>query len=73
MVLAQRLNFTQTAAELFITQPALSRIISSRERELKLQLFERTPRSVTLTPAGMAFLSQCPATAFPRRIWHKKG
>ncbi len=60
MVLAQRLNFTQAAAELFIAQPALSRIISSLERELKVQLFERTPRSVTLTPAGKAFLSQCP-------------
>ena len=60
-VLAQRLNFTQAAAELFIAQPALSRIISSLEGELKVQLFERTPRNVSLTPAGRAFLSRCPA------------
>lgn len=61
MVLAQRLNFTQAAADLFIAQPALSRTISSLEQELKVQLFDRTPRSVSLTPAGEAFLGHCPA------------
>lgn len=61
MVLAQRLNFTQAAAELFIAQPALSRTISSLEDEMKVQLFERTPRNVSLTPAGRAFLERCPA------------
>lgn len=60
MVLAQRLNFTQAASDLFITQPALSRTISALEQELKVQLFDRTPRSVNLTPAGAAFLEHCP-------------
>lgn len=60
MVLAQCLNFTQAAADLFIAQPALSRTISSLERELKVQLFDRTHRSVSLTPAGAAFLEYCP-------------
>ena len=32
--LAQSLNFTQTASQQYITQPALSRSISSLEKEL---------------------------------------
>ena len=34
--LADSLNFTQTANAMFITQPALSRAISSLEQELQL-------------------------------------
>ena len=46
MVLAQRLNFTQAADDLFMAQPALSRLISALEKELDLQLFYRNSRSV---------------------------
>ena len=46
------LNFTQAADLLYITQPALSRQISAMEKELNLQLFIRSNRSVRLTPAG---------------------
>lgn len=60
MALAQRLNFTQAAADLFLAQPALSRTISALEGELGVQLFERNPRSVALTPAGSAFYKECP-------------
>ena len=60
MVLAQRLNFTQAAEELFMAQPALSRLISALEQELDIQLFYRNSRSVALTPAGTAFLQRCP-------------
>lgn len=60
MILAQRLNFTQAAEELFMAQPALSRLISALEQELDIQLFYRNSRSVTLTPAGTAFLQRCP-------------
>ena len=55
MVLAQRLNFTQAADDLFMAQPALSRLISALEKELDLQLFYRNSRSVALTPAGTVF------------------
>lgn len=48
----------EDAADLFI---ALSRTISSLEQELQVQHFERTPRSVNLTPAGAAFMERCPA------------
>ena len=60
LVLAQRLSFTQAAEDLFISQPALSRMISALEQELGLQLFFRSSRSVSLTPAGRAFAKECP-------------
>jgi len=60
MVLAQRLNFTQAADDLFMAQPALSRLISALEKELDLQLFYRNSRSVALTPAGTVFFKKCP-------------
>ena len=59
-VLAQRLSFTQAAEDLFISQPALSRMISALEQELDIQLFYRSSRSVSLTPAGRAFAQECP-------------
>lgn len=60
VVLAQQLNFTRAADALFMAQPALSRTISALEQELEVQLFYRTSRSVALTPAGKAFLKECP-------------
>jgi DNA-binding transcriptional LysR family regulator len=39
-----------------MTQPPLSRQIQQIEGELGVQLIDRTTRSVTLTPAGVAFL-----------------
>jgi DNA-binding transcriptional LysR family regulator len=45
-------NFTKSAKELFITQQALSRIISNLEKELGTPLFKRTSRGVELTELG---------------------
>lgn len=52
LTLSQSLNFSKTAAQLFMTQPSLSKAIRDLEAELGLSLFERTTRSVRLTPAG---------------------
>jgi LysR family transcriptional activator of glutamate synthase operon len=49
-------NFTEAARELYITQPALSQQIKALEEELKIKLFFRHPRNVTLTPAGEEFV-----------------
>lgn len=45
-------SFTAAAAQLHISQPALSGAIRKIEAELGLRLFERTTRSVTPTPDG---------------------
>ena len=55
--LARTLNFTQTAEEVFLTQQAVSRSIAALEKELELQLFQRSTRSVRLTPEGVRFLA----------------
>lgn len=57
--LAQSLNFTQTASQQYITQPALSRSISSLEKELGIKLVNRTTHTVSLTPAGRVFDEEC--------------
>lgn len=54
---AKCLNFTQSASELFISQPAFSHNISALELEWEVELFDRSKKSkdTRLTPAG-AFL-----------------
>ncbi|MCD8037872.1 MAG: LysR family transcriptional regulator [Tannerellaceae bacterium] len=56
--LASTLNFMQTAKELGLTQPAVSKQIKSIEEELGASLFNRTSRSVALTPIGQQFLPE---------------
>lgn len=56
LVLAEELHFGRAAERLHITQPPLSRLIRSLEVELSAQLFERSTRSVRLTPAGQALI-----------------
>jgi LysR family transcriptional regulator, glycine cleavage system transcriptional activator len=51
---ARTLSFTKAAEELFVTQSAVSRQIKALEDNLGLKLFERRPRSLTLTEAGQA-------------------
>jgi DNA-binding transcriptional LysR family regulator len=49
-------SITQAAANLYLTQPSLSVQITTLEKELGGQLFERLPHRLRLTPAGRAFL-----------------
>jgi DNA-binding transcriptional LysR family regulator len=58
LVLAEELNFTRAAERLHISQPPLTRQIQQLEEFLGVELFLRTPRGVTLTEAGMAFLEE---------------
>lgn len=54
---ARRLNFTKAAAELFITQPAVTKHIKELESQFKVSLFERSGnKKITLTPAGEMLL-----------------
>ncbi len=56
IALAERLNFTQAAAQVHVGQSTLSHQIRQLEDELGQALFERTKRRVSLTAAGELFL-----------------
>lgn len=53
---ARRLSFTRAAAELFITQPAVTKHIHELENQLKTKLFDRSGSKISLTPAGNILL-----------------
>ena len=49
---ARTLNFTEAAAQLYISQPALSQQISALEKELNMQLFIRSKKKSVSDPCG---------------------
>ena len=49
---AEHAHFGRAAEQLYIAQPVLSRQVRALEQDLGCALFERTTRSVQLTPAG---------------------
>lgn len=51
---ARHLSFTKAAAELFLTQSAISRQIQTLEAQLGVSLFRRETRRLRLTPEGEA-------------------
>lgn len=53
---AKRLSFTKAAADLFITQPAVTKHIQELEQHYKVQLFERQGNQIKLTKQGRVML-----------------
>ena len=53
---ARRLNFTKAAAELYITQPAVTKHIHELEREFRVKLFDRSGSRIKITAAGKILL-----------------
>ena len=58
ITLADTLNFTRTARQLYLSQTTVTLQIRSLEEELSVKLFDRTSRSVKLTYAGSVFLEK---------------
>ncbi len=53
---ARHLSFTRAAAELCVTQAAVSHQVKGLEENLGLRLFRRLPRGLALTDEGLALL-----------------
>lgn len=56
IILAKHNNFLEAADELYISQSTLSKHIQTLEKELDVQLFTRSTRTVQLSPFGKVYL-----------------
>ncbi len=56
VAVAEELHFGRAADKLLVAQPSLSRQVRDLERDLGVELFQRTSRRVQLTAAGAAFV-----------------
>ena len=61
---ARLCNITQAAAYHGIPQPAMSKTISRLERELGVELFDRSKNRVALTPSGERFYAEVRESLF---------
>ena len=57
IAVAETRHFGKAAERCFVSQPTLSGQIKKLEDELQVTLFERTNRSVAITPIGTAILT----------------
>lgn len=56
IALAENHSITKTSLEFYTTHQSVSKIIRQLEEEMEAQLFVRSPKGMTLTPAGEIFL-----------------
>ena len=58
VAVARERHFGRAAEACFVSQPTLSVAVKKLEAELGVQLFERGPGEVTVTPAGLKIVAQ---------------
>jgi LysR family hydrogen peroxide-inducible transcriptional activator len=58
VAVARERHFGRAAEACFVSQPTLSVAVKKLEEELGVQLFERGPGEVTVTPAGLKIVAQ---------------
>jgi len=58
VAVAAELNFSRAAQRIHVVQSALSASVSRLEKELGVELFDRSKRQIALTPAGEVFLER---------------
>jgi DNA-binding transcriptional LysR family regulator len=56
VAVAAELNFSRAAQRIHVVQSALSASVGRLEKELGVELFDRSKRQIALTPAGEVFL-----------------
>jgi DNA-binding transcriptional LysR family regulator len=61
VAVAEAGSFTAAAERLALTKSAVSQAVAALERELGVQLLQRSTRRLAITPAGEAFLIDCRA------------
>lgn len=57
VAVAEYKKMSDAARHLYISQPTVSQTISDLEQEYGIELFERLPRELKITPAGQIFLT----------------
>jgi len=77
IALAETLSFSKAAANVHLSQSALSKSIALLEEEIGIQIFERTTNKVEVTPSGRHVLAHArhlwsEATSFRKNIEYLK-